>query len=82
MIGRIVTSIVTWISCKIIFSNTTEQAPFRQFYRTHPIFLSIILMVNMLTLLNLKYRACLYSNICHHFSLFKNSRVKTFNYPL
>ena len=49
MIGRTVTSIVKWISCKINFEISQRQAPFRQFNRTHAIFLLVILMVNMLS---------------------------------
>ena len=49
MIGRTNTSIVKWISCKIILVISQRQTPFRQFNRTHAIFLLIILMVNMLS---------------------------------
>ena len=49
MIGRTVTSIVKWISCKIILVISQRQAPFCQFNRTHAIFLLVILMVNMLS---------------------------------
>ena len=54
MIGRIVTSIVKSISCKTILVIPQRQAPFRQFYGTHAIFLSVILMVNMLSLIKSK----------------------------
>ena len=47
MIGRIVASIVKWISCKIIL--VISQALFRQLNRTHVILLLVILMVNMLS---------------------------------
>ena len=47
MIGRTITSIVKWISCKIILVIPQKQAPFRQFNGTHTIFLSVILLVNM-----------------------------------
>ena len=49
MISRTVTSIVKWISCKIILVISQNQAPFRQFNRTHAIFLLVILMENMLS---------------------------------
>ena len=49
MIGRTVTSIVKWISCKIILVISQGQAQFHQFNRTHAIFLLVILMVNMLS---------------------------------
>ena len=49
MIGRTVTSIVKWISCKICLVISQSQAPFRQFIRTHAIFLLVILMVIMLS---------------------------------
>ena len=49
MIGRTVTSIVKWISCKIITVISQRQTPFRQFNRTHVFFLLVILMVNMLS---------------------------------
>ena len=49
MIGRTVTSIVKWISCKIILVISQRQAHFRQFNRIHAIFLLVILMVNMLS---------------------------------
>ena len=49
MVGRTVTSIVKWISCKIILEISQRQAPFRQFNRTHAIFLLVILMVKMLS---------------------------------
>ena len=49
MIGRTITNIVKWISCKIILVIPQRQAPFCQFNRSHAIFLSVILMVNMLT---------------------------------
>ena len=38
MIGRTVTSIEIWISCKIILVILQRQAPFRQLNRTHAIF--------------------------------------------
>ena len=43
MIGRTVTSIVKWISCKISLVISQRQAPFRQFIRTHAIFLLVII---------------------------------------
>ena len=49
MIGRTVTRMVIWISCKIILVILQRHAPFRQFNRTHAIFLLVILMVNMLS---------------------------------
>ena len=49
MIDRAVTSIVKWISCKIILVISQRPAPFRQLNRTHAIFLLVILMVNMLS---------------------------------
>ena len=49
MIGRTVTCIVKWISCKIILVISQSQAPFRQFNRTHAILLLGILMLNMLS---------------------------------
>ena len=49
MISTTVTSIVKWISCKIIIVISQRQAPFRQFIITHAIFLLVILMVNMLS---------------------------------
>ena len=49
MIGRTVTFIVKWISCKTILVISQKQAPFRQFNRTHGIFLLVILMVDMLS---------------------------------
>ena len=49
MIDRTITSIVKWILCKIILVISQRQAPFRQFNRTHDIFLLVILMVNMLS---------------------------------
>ena len=51
MVGtcRTVTSIVKWISCKIILVISQRQTPFRQFNRAHAIFLLVILMVNMLS---------------------------------
>ena len=49
MIGRTVTSIVKWISCKNILVISQRQAPFRQCNNTHAIFLVVILMVNMLS---------------------------------
>ena len=47
MIGRTGTSIVKWMSCKIILVISQRQAPFRQFDRTHAIFLLVILKVNI-----------------------------------
>ena len=58
MIGRTVTSIVKWISSKIILVISQKQAPFCKFNRTHSIFLLVILMVNMYLVLNLKDLAC------------------------
>ena len=54
MISRIVTSIVKWISGKIILEIPQRQAPFRQFNGIYAIFLSVILMVNMLSLIKSK----------------------------
>ena len=54
MIGITVTSIVKWILCKIILVISKRQAPFRQFNRTHAIFLLVILMENMLSCINSK----------------------------
>ena len=54
MIGRTVTSIVKWISCKIILVITQRQAHFCQFNRTHVIFLLVNLMVNVLSLIKSK----------------------------
>ena len=51
MIRRKVTSIVKWVSCKIILVISQRQAPFRQFNRPHAIFLLIILMVNILLII-------------------------------
>ena len=59
MIGRRVTSTLKWILCKIILVIPQKQAHFRQFNRTHAIFLSVILMVNMLFLIKSK-RSCLF----------------------
>ena len=60
MIGRRVTSIVKWISCKVFLVIPQRQAHFSQFNGTHAIFLSVILMVNMLSLIKSKDRACLF----------------------
>ena len=49
MIGRTITSIVKFILCKIILVIPQRQTPFRQFNETHANFLSIILIVNMLS---------------------------------
>ena len=49
MIGRTVTSIVKWIYCKICLVISQSQALFRQFIRTHAIFLLVILMAIMLS---------------------------------
>ena len=49
MIGRTVTSIVKWISCKIILVISQRQALFRQFNRAPSIFLLVILMINILS---------------------------------
>ena len=49
MIGRTVTCIVKWILCKIVLVISQRQASFRQFNRTHAIFLQVILMENMLS---------------------------------
>ena len=49
MIARTVTSIVKWISRKIILVISQRQAPFCLFNRAHAIFLLVILMVNMLS---------------------------------
>ena len=49
-----VTTIVKRISCKIILVISLRQAPFRQFNRTHAIFLLVILMVDMLS--RIKYK--------------------------
>ena len=49
MIGRTVTSILKWISCKIILVMSQRQAPFRHSNRAHAIFLLFISMVNMLS---------------------------------
>ena len=54
MIGHRVTSIVKWILCKIILVIPQRQAHFRQFNGTHAIFLSVILMENMLSLIKSK----------------------------
>ena len=54
MIVRTVTSIVKWISCKIILVISQRQASVRQINRTHAIFLLVILMVNMLSRINSK----------------------------
>ena len=44
MIGRTVSSSVKWIPCKMILVISQRQAPFRQFNRTHAIFLLFILI--------------------------------------
>ena len=49
MIGRTVTSIVKCILCKIILLLSQRVAPFRQFNRRDGIFLSVILMVSMMS---------------------------------
>ena len=49
MTGITVTSTVKWVSCTSILIISQRQAPFRQFNGTHAIFLSVILMVNMLS---------------------------------
>ena len=49
MIGSIVSSILKWISCKIILVISQRQAPFRQFDRSNAIFLLFILLVNILS---------------------------------
>ena len=54
MISRTVTSIIKWISCKIILVISQRQAPFRQINRTHAIFPLVILMVNMLSCIKSK----------------------------
>ena len=54
MISRTVTSIVKWISCKIILEISQKQTHFHQFNGTHAIFLKVILMVNMLSLIKSK----------------------------
>ena len=59
MISRTVTSIVKWISSKIIWVISQRQAPFHQFNRTHAIFLLVILMVYMLSHIKSK-RYCLF----------------------
>ena len=59
MISRTVTSIVKWISGKIILDISQRQAPFCQFNRTHVIFLLVILMVNMLSRIKSKNLAYL-----------------------
>ena len=49
MIGRTDTSIVKWISCKIILVISQKRAPFCQFNGADAIVLSFILiLVNML----------------------------------
>ena len=49
MYDRTVTSIIKWISCKIILVISHIQAPFRQFIRAHAIFLLVFLLINMLS---------------------------------
>ena len=103
MIGRTYTSIVKWISCKIILVISQSQAPFVNFTE-HILFLLVILMVNiMLSLIKSKRYCflCAYiskltiwsllepgrltqqidDNICYNLSLYKKSRVKTFDHP-
>ena len=60
MIGRTVTSIVKRISCKIILLLSQRDAPFRQFNRRDGIFLSVILMVSMMSPIKSKI-FCLFS---------------------
>ena len=73
MIGRTVTSIVILISCKIILVISQRQAPFRQFIRTHAIFLLVILMVKMFSRIK--------SIRSNHLSLYKKGRAKTLDHP-